>query len=51
MNQKVTLSTAERLPLDPDLDIPYIYAVTRNKQEFQLSLSLENNENPFALLE
>ncbi len=51
MNQKVTLSTAERLPLDPDLDIPYIYAVTRNKQEFQLALSLENNENPFALVE
>ena len=51
MNQKVTLSTAERLPLDPELDTPYIYSVTRNKQEFQVSATLENNESPFAFLQ
>lgn len=51
MNQKVTLSTAEKLPLDPEMDIPYFYSISRNKQEFQLALSLENNENPYALVD
>lgn len=51
MNEKVTLSTAERFPLDPEMEIPYFYAITANKQEFQLGLSLENSENPYAILQ
>lgn len=51
LDNTVTLSTAEKLPLDPKLDIPYSYAVTKNRQEFQIGLTLENAESPYALLE
>jgi hypothetical protein len=47
----VSLSTAETLALDPDLDTPYIYSTTRNKQEYQIAMSLENNDSPIALLQ
>ena len=50
MNKKVPLSTADNLPLDPELDIPYLYATTKNRQEFQLALSFENSDNPYAVL-
>lgn len=51
MDNNVSLSTAESLPKDPDLDIFYSYSTTKNRQEYQLSASLENGENPIALLE
>lgn len=51
MNQKVTLSTAEKLPFDPEMELPYFYSISRNKQEFQIAASLENNENPYTILE
>ena len=50
MNNSVTLSTADKLPTDPDLEIPYIYATTKNRQEHQLALSLENSGSPYAIL-
>ncbi len=50
MNQKVSLSTAENLVLDPELDIPYTYSTSRNKQEYQIAMSLENNDTPVALV-
>lgn len=51
MNQKVSLSTADSIPLDPELQIPYMYSTTKNRQEHQLALSLYNNDIPYALIE
>lgn len=50
MNNKVSLTTAQELPVDPDLKIPYLYSTSSNRQEYQLSASLENNENPISIL-
>lgn len=51
MDNSVSLSTAEKLPLDPKLEIPYFFSTTRNRQEFQLALSLENAETPYAIVD
>jgi type II secretory pathway pseudopilin PulG len=50
MNKSVALSTATTLPLDPELDIPYFYSTTKNRQEYQLAWSMENSDNPFTHL-
>lgn len=50
LNTKVALSSRNTLPMDPKLEIPYIYATTSNRQEFQLAATLENNVNSTALL-
>ncbi len=50
MSQNVALSTAQSIPLDPELHIPYIYSVSSNRQEYQLAGSLENSESPIALV-
>ncbi len=46
----VWLSTLDKIPLDPKLKIPYFYSITRNKQEFQIAWTLENDDNPKAIL-
>jgi prepilin-type N-terminal cleavage/methylation domain-containing protein len=50
LNEKVTLSTLDDLPLDPDLEIPYLYSVTTNRKEMQIAGTLENWENPLAIV-
>lgn len=50
MNQKVALSTADSIPLDPELEIPYVYSVTINRQEHQIGLSIYNNDVPYAMV-
>jgi prepilin-type N-terminal cleavage/methylation domain-containing protein len=50
MNKSVSLSTATNLPVDPDLDIPYFYGTTKNRQEYQLAVSIENSEDPLTYL-
>lgn len=50
MNKMVSLSTATNLPFDPELDIPYFYATTKNRQEYQLAGSIENSDDPFTHL-
>lgn len=50
LNQKVPLSTINSLPLDPKLEIPYTYSITRNRWEFQLAGTLENSDNQKAVL-
>ena len=51
MNNNVALSTASgKLPLDPELDIPYFYSTTSNRQEYQLAWSLENSNSPYTIL-
>ena len=51
LNENVTLTTLDKIPYDPSLEIPYTYSTTRNKQEFQLALTLESEETWNALLE
>jgi prepilin-type N-terminal cleavage/methylation domain-containing protein len=51
LDENVTLSTMENIPLDPYTWNNYFYSVTKNKQESQISLTLENWEFPIALLE
>lgn len=51
MNQQVSLSTAENLPSDPELNIPYLYSTTINRQEFEIAATIENTENPYAFVE
>lgn len=50
MNEKVTLSTLDELPLDPELEIPYLYSTTTNRKEMQIAATLENGDNPTTLL-
>lgn len=50
MNNSVSLTTASSIPKDPLTKLPYNYSITNNKQEFELSLSLENANTPIAIL-
>ena len=38
------------LPYDPELNIPYVYSTTLNRQEFQLAATLESSESAFAII-
>ena len=51
LDKNVSLSTIDEIPYDPKLDIPYLYSITANKQEFEVGLSLENPDwdKPLAL--
>lgn len=51
LNENVSLTTADEIPKDPYVDTYYTYSVTNNKQEFEISLTLENADNPVAVLE
>jgi len=51
LNKKVFLNTLDKLPSDPKSDQYYSYAVTNNKQEYQLAATLENGETEIPLLE
>lgn len=51
LNKKVFLNTLDKLPSDPKSDQYYSYAVTNNKQEYQLAATLENWETEIPLLE
>jgi len=51
LNENVTLTTLDKIPYDPSKDFAYSYSVTRNKQEFELALTLESAETGNALLE
>jgi len=52
MWKTVWLSTIEEIPIDPKINIPYLYSISSNKQEYQLAGSLENYDwdNEIALV-
>jgi len=50
LDRNVRLSSLESLPEDPKLKKPYTYSITKSKQEFEISATLENEEHPQALL-
>ncbi|NUJ97264.1 hypothetical protein HGA92_00575 [Candidatus Gracilibacteria bacterium] len=41
----------KKYPLDPLLKIPYLYGVSKNRGEFQLAGTLENNGSPTSIVE
>lgn len=49
-NQNVRLNTLDRLPMDPKTKQPYVFSVTRNKQEFEIAATLENEDNSMAIV-
>jgi len=51
MNNKVALTTANSIPKDPDIDRFYTYSTSTNRQEYEIALSLENNEDPYAIVD
>ena len=50
MSKDVHIDSIEKLPFDPANDEKYSYSITTNKQEFELSATLENSDFPKALL-
>lgn len=40
--KNISLSTIDEIPLDPKLNIEYLYSITSSKQEFQLAWTLED---------
>jgi len=51
MNKNVVLPTLENIPTDPENTVNYLYSITKNKQDFQIAWTLENTDNPKAILE
>jgi prepilin-type N-terminal cleavage/methylation domain-containing protein len=43
LDENIIISTIEKIPLDPFINIPYIFSISENKQEFQLAATLEIN--------
>jgi len=50
MDNSVPLSTLDQLVFDPKTNEPYFYSITSNKRSFQIAWSLENADNPIAIL-
>lgn len=50
LSEDVWLSTIDKIPLDPKGEESYAFSVTNNRQEFQLSATLENDEDPYAIV-
>lgn len=51
LNLDVPLTTLDKLPSDPYIEVPYYYSITKNRQEYQVAATLENNWLPRALLQ
>lgn len=51
LNESVTLNTMDKIPIDPYTSKNYFYSITKNKQEAEVVLTLENWEFPIALLD
>ncbi len=49
-DQNVRLNTLDRLPFDPKAKIPYVYSITKNAQEYEMAATLENEDNPKAIV-
>ncbi len=50
LNKNVHLNSLEKLPKDPKTKTYYVYSITQNQQEFELFLTLENNDESTALV-
>lgn len=50
LDNTVSLTTLNDIPLDPELGLPYMYSITKNRGEFQVAGTLENQEENIAIL-
>lgn len=50
LNKNVHLSSLEKLPIDPKTQNYYVYSTTANKQEFELFITLENDNSDTTLI-
>lgn len=50
LDENIIISTIDKIPLDPFVNAPYNYSISKNQREFQLSATLENNWTNKALL-
>jgi len=50
LNENTHINTLEKLPLDPKIKQAYFYSTTKNKQEFELSATVENGDLSQAIL-
>jgi Tfp pilus assembly protein PilE len=50
LNTNVRLNSLDKLPYDPKTKKPYFFTITKTKQEFELAWTLENSDNPIALM-
>jgi type II secretory pathway pseudopilin PulG len=51
LNNDVSVNTLTSAPKDPKNKHYYFYSITKNKQEFQIAATLENNKKNIALLD
>ncbi|MDQ7009215.1 MAG: prepilin-type N-terminal cleavage/methylation domain-containing protein [Candidatus Gracilibacteria bacterium] len=49
LNKNVSLSTIDKIPYDPKIEVPYLYSITTNKKEFEIALTLENQDGDSSL--
>jgi competence protein ComGC len=43
LDENIIISNIDKIPLDPFIWKPYIFSISKNKQEFQIAATLENN--------
>lgn len=51
INDKIIINTIANIPKDPKTWNDYLYSITKNKQEFQVAMTLENDWNNLALVD
>lgn len=51
LNEDVTLNTMDHVPKDPYTSKYYFYSISKNKQEAEVALTLENWDFPIALMD
>ncbi|MDD2870497.1 MAG: type II secretion system protein [Candidatus Gracilibacteria bacterium] len=51
LNEDVTLNTMDNIPKDPYTSKYYFFSISKNKQEAEVALTLENGDFPIALLD
>ena len=44
LDKNIWLSEIEEIPSDPKIKVPYLYSISKNKQEFEIALTLENED-------
>ena len=50
LNRNIGIENTSYIPMDPRIDRYYTYSITKNRQEFQLAATLENNDSNKAIL-
>lgn len=51
IDNNVVLSTIDKIPYDKLTNLPYFYSTTTNNQEFQIAMTLENEDMNISLLD